>query len=134
MASNYSMGGIIRFVDEKNDNKKVEKRKDGSLSKFNKVDEIPSNLEDDGKPLMNEFLEELKLKAEKQKIKEKKVLEIHKEETYKTFVKDLLEASDDIFDSKGDDITEKDFLKNEMELKWIFLNFTSNLFIWTKLF
>lgn len=111
-----SKGGVIRFVDSKD--KKVVKRVDGSLSGFSKngLSEIPSDLEDDGKPLKNEYLEELRLKEEKQKIKEKVILENHKEESYKTFVKDLLEASDDIFDSKGDDISDKEFLKNEMKL------------------
>jgi hypothetical protein len=114
-----SMGGVIRYIDDKSFNtKKAEKRLDGNLSRFNKVDlsELPCDLEDDGMPLKNEFLEDIRLKEEKQKIKEKTILENHKEETYKTFVKDLLESSDDIFDSKGDDISDKEFLKNEMRL------------------
>ncbi len=113
-----SLGGIIRFIDGKEDSNKKVKRLDGNLSSFRKVDmsELPCDLEDDGKPLRNEFLEELRLREEKRKDKERIILENHKEESYKNFVKGLLEASDDIFDSKGDDISKKEFLKNEMDL------------------
>jgi hypothetical protein len=117
MARDASMGGIIRFVDEKS-SPKAKKRLDGNLSRFDKIElsEFPSDMEDDGMPLKNEFLESVRMKEEKQKIKEKNVIQNHKEESYKTFVKELLEVSDDIFDSKGDDISKKEFLKNEMGL------------------
>ncbi len=116
---NVSSGGVIRFINGKDaDNKPVVKKTNSSLLKFDKIEinEIPSNLEDDGKPLENEFLKDVRMREEKQKLKEKLILQNHKEESYKSFVNGLLESSDDIFDSKGDDITKKDFLKNEMEL------------------
>ena len=72
---------------------------------------MPLELEDDGIPLKNEFLENIRLKEEKQKIKENIIFESYKEGSYKKFERELLESSDDIFDSKGDDISKKQFLK-----------------------
>ena len=116
----YDGGGVLSMdvKDKGMNNQKLTKRTESSLLSYKAVDlaQLPCDLEDDGKPLKNEFLENVQIKEEKQKIKEKVVFENYKEESYKSFVKDLLEASDDIFDSKGDDISKKDFLKNEMSL------------------
>jgi len=81
-----------------------------SLLKFcDKTVDVIEGLSDNGLPLKNEFLE-------KQKDKERIVLQDYKEKSYTSFVKDLLQFSDDIFDSKGNNISDKEFLKNEMSI------------------
>lgn len=118
----YDGGGVLSLEGRKKgfDNKLVTKRSEISLSNYKQVplSEIHCSLEDDGKPLKNEFLENIKMQEEKQKLKEQIILENYKDESYKNFVKELLEHSDDIFDSKGDDISKKEFLENEMESDW----------------
>lgn len=116
----YDGGGVLSYDVKK---KSFESQQDKKFSKTGllkykqiPLSDVPCDLEDDGQPLKNEYLEELRLKEEKQQIKERVILENYKEESYKQFVNDLLEASDDIFDSKGDDISRKEFLKNEMDL------------------
>jgi hypothetical protein len=70
---------------------------------------------DDGSPLKNEFLMKIEVATEKLESKKRDLLQDYKEKSYKEFVDDLKEASDDVFDSKGDDISEKDYLENEMD-------------------
>jgi hypothetical protein len=78
------------------------------------ADGFLSVLIDDGSPLKNEFLMKIEVATEKLESKKRDLLQDYKEKSYKDFVDDLKEASDDIFDSKGDDISEKDYLENEM--------------------
>lgn len=115
----YDGGGVLSYdVKKKSFESQQATNRSNGLLKYKQMplSELPCDLQDDGQPLKNEYLEELRLKEEKQQIKERVILENYKEESYKNFVNDLLEASDDIFDSKGDDISKKEFLKNEMDL------------------
>lgn len=50
---------------------------------------------------------------EKKLRKEKEIEDMYHRKQKKAFKKDLLEASDDVFDSMGDDISEDEFMENE---------------------
>ena len=118
----YDGGGVLSLDGKKRGfENKVAPKKTNSLLNYKQIplSDVPCTLEDDGKPLENEFLKEIRLREEKQKEKERVILENYKEESYKNLVKELLEHSDDVFDSKGDDISKKEYLENEMDLKFL---------------
>jgi hypothetical protein len=77
-----------------------------------------SILIDDGSPLRNEFLVKVSERAERLEVKKKDLFSVYKEDNFKELVSDLKESTDDLFDSKGDDISDKEFLENEMSQEY----------------
>lgn len=115
-------GGVLSWCREKNTLCDFKKEcssfvRVAGFNSFKKVssDKVLSRLDDDGKPLENIFLKEKALREEKLEVKKRVVFENFREERFKNFKSDLLQHSDDVFDSKGDDISEDEYLKNEME-------------------
>lgn len=105
----------INYWDKCKDfNKKTETTLEHAEFKDLAQTSILSVLNDDGKYLTNEALDLKERLKHLKKSRETRLMQNYKEKRYDDLINDIYEHTDDLFDSKGDDITEKDFLENEM--------------------
>ena len=95
----YDGGGVLSLdVKKRSFEKNAVKKTTGTLLGYKQValSDNHFSLEDDGKPLENEFLKEQKLKEEKQKEKEQVMYENYKEEKYKEVHHDSLNGASNV--------------------------------------
>lgn len=76
--------------------------------------------ENDGNPIMNEYHIREENTRNKRKERELKIVQEYHEKKRKEELKELKEFTDDLFDSKGKDISEEEYLKNEK--KFVYFN------------